>query len=61
LDDQFGSDQDAHLRTMTQTGQALRSFSPAFAELGGDSVSPTLQLQAASIATVCLLLSPPFT
>jgi Na+/H+-translocating membrane pyrophosphatase len=58
LDEQFGSDQDAHLRTMTQTGQALSSFSPAFAELGGDSVSPTLQLQAASIAVVCLLFSP---
>lgn len=58
LDDEPGGGLDAHLLAMTQTGQALRSFSPAFAELGGDSVAPTLQLQAASIAVVCLLFSP---
>jgi Na+/H+-translocating membrane pyrophosphatase len=58
LDDEPGRGQDAHLATMTRAGQALRSFSPTLAELGGDSIAPTLQLQAASIAVVCLLFSP---
>jgi Na+/H+-translocating membrane pyrophosphatase len=58
LSDDPGHEHDSHLSAMTQTNQALRSFSPAFAELGGDSVAPTLQLQAAAIAVTCLLFSP---